>query len=72
MPPILLEQWEAWILELSELNGGDITLTKYKGTPAKRKKMDLDADFILMSIQIMKRDISFRKVKNPKMRQEFF
>jgi len=56
MPPVLIDQWEEWILKLSILNGGDITVTKYKGTPAQRKKLDMNADFILMSMQIMKRD----------------
>lgn len=50
MPPILLEQWLKW------LGNFPVTVTLYKGTPAQRQAKSLDADFILMSNVIFKKD----------------
>ena len=52
MPPILVRQWKNWIDSLN----GPITALMYKGTPAARQKLDLNHDFLLMSIQIFKKD----------------
>ena len=51
MPPILIPQWQEWLDSF-----GEYTITEYKGTPKQRDKLDLDADFVLMSIQIFKND----------------
>ena len=51
MPPILLTNWSR---VLSNIKG--VTHTVYRGTPAKRAKLNLDTDFILMSYQIFKKD----------------
>lgn len=53
MPPILLTNWSR---TLAKIPG--ITHTVYRGSPAKRAKMNLDVDFILMSYQIFKKDWS--------------
>jgi SNF2 family DNA or RNA helicase len=50
MPPILLEQWRKW------LSNFPVSVTVYKGTPAQRQAKSLDADFILMSSAIFKKD----------------
>lgn len=52
MPPILLRQWDKW---LKSIKGVDSVLM-YRGTPAERAKLDLNADFVLMSMDIFKRD----------------
>lgn len=57
LPPILISQWDRWLGKVSRKDGRAIKVLKYKGTPAERKLMSLDADFVLMSIQIFKRDI---------------
>jgi superfamily II DNA or RNA helicase len=52
MPPILLRQWKRW---LDSLIGG-FTSIVYAGSPKQRAQMNLAQDFILMSIQIFKKD----------------
>jgi SNF2 family DNA or RNA helicase len=51
MPPILTKMWHR---SLNKIPG--VTNVIYAGTPAERKKINLDADFILMSIHIFKRE----------------
>ena len=56
-PPIILDQWKFWLDGISELNPG-LTSVIYRGTPAKRKTIDVKSgDFIIMSMQIFKNDI---------------
>jgi ERCC4-related helicase len=52
MPPILLRQWKKWLDSLV----GDFTTTLYAGSPKQRASMGLSANFILMSMQIFKKD----------------
>ena len=52
MPPILLRQWDKWLKSIKGIN----SVLMYRGTPADRAKLDLNADFILMSMDIFKRD----------------
>lgn len=52
MPPILLKQWESWLRTIKPALG----VVKYAGTPAERKAMNLDADFVLVGIQIFKKE----------------
>lgn len=52
MPPILLDMWDRW---LKSIRG--VTSMIYRGTPAKRKKLRFESDFILMSYQIFKKDV---------------
>ena len=51
MPPILLPAWGAWFDEIP-----GVTHSIYWGTPAQRAKVDMNADVILMSMQIFKND----------------
>ncbi len=53
MPPILLQGWYRWLKRIPE-----ISVVQYKGSPTDRKAMGLKEDFILMSYQIMKRDLA--------------
>lgn len=52
MPPILLKQWESWLKTIKP----SVSVVKYAGTPAERKAMSLDADFVLVGIQIFKKE----------------
>lgn len=52
MPPLLVAQWARWLRLLRP----KLSITEYVGTPAQRKKLDLDADFVLVGVQIFKRD----------------
>ncbi len=52
MPPILLKQWESWLKSIKP----SLSVVKYAGTPAERKAMNLDADFVLVGIQIFKKE----------------
>ncbi len=56
MPPMLVPQWARWIAKIKSRSGQPLTVTAYQGTPAARKKLSLDADFVLMGIQIFKKD----------------
>lgn len=52
MPPILLTQWANWLAEITPA----LSVTVYRGTPKEREKLSLDSDFILVGIQIFKKD----------------
>lgn len=56
MPPILILQWSKFLSSIPELS----KITRYEGTKAQRAKIDLDADFLLMSLDIFKND--FEKI----------
>ncbi len=51
MPPILIPGWARLLAKIKE-----VTCLAYRGTPAERRAMKLDKDFILMSYQIFKKD----------------
>lgn len=52
MPPILLKQWETWLKSIKPCP----SVVKYAGTPSERAAMSLDADFVLVGIQIFKKE----------------
>lgn len=54
MPPVLLANWSRTL----DLVPG-FTHCVYAGTPAKRKAINLDVDFVLVGIQIFKRDYKY-------------
>jgi SNF2 family DNA or RNA helicase len=54
MPPILLMGWYRWLQRIPE-----VTSVVYWGTPKERKQINLDRDFILMSMQIFKKDLAY-------------
>lgn len=57
MPPILLEQWDLWLRSITNLRTGKpLTTTVYSGTPAQRKPLSLNSDFILTSYGLLKND----------------
>lgn len=56
MPPILDRTWRRWLAKVKRTDGSPVSVLSYRGSPAKRRAMKLDADFILMSMQIFKRD----------------
>lgn len=63
MPPILLTQWLRWLLSIVAIEQRDrFTVTKYAGTPAHRKKLSLDSDFVLVGAQIFRKE--FTKFKD--------
>ena len=58
-PETLVHQW------VSTLDKMGVAVLDYRGTPAKRKKMSLDYDFVVMSYQIFQRDYDrFTKEKH--------
>lgn len=56
MPPILLDRWSHWLAQVKRRDGTPLRVTVYRGTPAERKRIALDGEFILMSTQIFKKD----------------
>lgn len=51
MPPILLRGWQKFLAKIP-----DVSVMIYAGTPAERSTLKLSATFILMSLDIFKRD----------------
>ena len=56
MPPLLVAQWARWLSSITTIDGTPLTVTKYQGTPVQRKSLNLDVEFLLMGMQIFKRD----------------
>lgn len=56
LPPILITLWQRWLARISRKDGSPLKVVDYRGSPARRAKLKLEGDFILMSIQIFKRD----------------
>jgi SNF2 family DNA or RNA helicase len=52
MPPVLLQNWRR---NIEKFPGTDVLI--YAGTPAQRKKLTFDKQFILVGLQMFKRDI---------------
>lgn len=52
MPPLLIPQWGRWLRSITPAQ----RVVEYRGTPAKRKGMALDGDFLLVGIQIFKKE----------------
>lgn len=61
MPPILLKQWYTWFQRgvRDRVTGKPPSALIYRGTPKERKQLDLDHDFVLMSIQVFKNDFEY-------------
>ena len=58
MPPQLITQWGRWLSKIKGRDGSPPKVVAYRGTPTQRAALDLNADFVLMGIQIFKRDIA--------------
>lgn len=56
LPPSLVRQWSRWLARIKRADGSSLDTLMYQGSPAERKLMDIDVEFLLMSIQIFKRD----------------
>lgn len=57
VPPILADQWFRWLNEVKPLDKDqELTVEIYRGTPAKRKKIPLTADFAITTIGLIKND----------------
>ena len=60
LPPILLTQWERWLASIKDLKTGKpLTSAMYAGTPAQRKKVDLNRDYILTTYGLLKNDYEY-------------
>lgn len=57
MPPILITTWSRWLAKLRRIDGTPLKVVAYRGPPADRKQIKLRGDFILMGMQIFKKDI---------------
>lgn len=56
MPPLLVPQWAAWLAKVKRVDGSPLRVVEYLGSPKKRQALSLNADFILVGIQIFKKD----------------
>jgi len=56
VPPGLVRQWSRWLARIKHKGDKPLDVLMYQGPPAKRQAMNLDVEFLLMSIQIFKRD----------------
>lgn len=52
MPPLLIRQWAKWLKSITP----SLSITEYRGTPSQRADKDLSADFVLVGIQIFKKE----------------
>jgi len=60
VPASVQSQWFELLTSLG------VKVCNYKGTPTERKKLDLDADFLLMSYQIYQKDYErLKEIKKP-------
>lgn len=50
VPPMVINTWDRWLKQLP------VSRTIYRGTPAERKTLQLKSDFIVVGIQIFKKD----------------
>jgi superfamily II DNA or RNA helicase len=58
LPPILVTGWSRWLQKVTRKDGSKLDILCYHGSPKQRAEMNLIGhDFVLMSIQIFKRDI---------------
>lgn len=58
LPPILIPMWVKWLAKIKHVSGKSLKVLAYRGTPTERKAMGFDVDFVIMSLDIFKRDIS--------------
>lgn len=57
VPPILTRQWHRWLTSVRRKStGAPLSAVVYAGLPAKRRKINLNADFIITSYGLMKND----------------
>jgi SNF2 family DNA or RNA helicase len=56
MPPILVQQWNRWLEKVVPKEGAPLHIVSYQGSPKHRAALDLNSDFLLMGIQIFKKD----------------
>lgn len=58
VPPLLISQWARWLRSITPA----LSVVEYKGTPTERKLKTLDADFVIVGVQIFKKE--FDKFNN--------
>lgn len=56
MPPLLISQWARWLGRVTYKDGRPLKVVCYRGSPKHRASLSFDADFVLMGIQIFKKD----------------
>lgn len=57
VPPIIIPTWARWLARIRRSDGTSLKVLAYEGSPTRRKSMNFAGqDFILMSMQIFKRD----------------
>ena len=56
MPPTIITQWERWLRRVKRADGTGFSIMCYRGSKKQRAALSFGADFILMGIQIFKRD----------------
>lgn len=56
MPPLLVAQWARWLSKVKPKNGEPLRVARYEGSPAQRRNVSFEADFVLTGLQLFKRD----------------
>lgn len=56
VPPTIITQWARWLNRIKQKNGSKFKIMCYRGSPKERAKLSFDADFILVGMQIFKKD----------------
>jgi SNF2 family DNA or RNA helicase len=52
LPPLLIKQWARWLGMLKPA----LSITAYRGTPKQREALDLNANVVIVGIQIFKKE----------------
>lgn len=52
MPPVLIRQWARWLAKIKP----SPSVVEWRGTPTERRKLSLDRQFVLVGIQMFKKD----------------
>lgn len=55
-PPVLITQWARWLDLVKKPDGSSLRVTAYRGSPAKRRTLDLRVEIVVVGIQIFKKD----------------
>jgi len=56
-PDLLVPQWGRWLRSIKHIGtGAPLKVCEYIGPPAKRRHLDLDSDFIVLSYELFKQD----------------
>lgn len=58
MPPNLIPQWARWLGLIKRVDGSPLTVVAYAGTPKQRQEISLDGDFVLVGVQMFRKEFA--------------